>query len=122
MFEVKRPPVELFRRHGVRMALATNNNPSSSPCSMPTAIMNLGCTLFRMTAEEAVAGFTREGARALGLLGDRGTLTVGKRADLVLWELGHPAELPYRISHSPVRAVVRGGETVFRAAAADLVA
>ena len=121
LFEVQKPPVELFRRHGVRMALATNNNPSSSPCSMPTMIMSLACTLFRITAEEAVAGFTREGARALGLLGDRGTLEVGKRADLVLWGLGHPAELPYRIGHSPVRAVVRGGETVWRGEGVDLL-
>ena len=113
LFEVKKPDVALFRRAGVRMALATNNNPSSSPCLMPTAIMNLGCTLFRLTAEEAVAGFTREAARALGLLGDRGTIEVGKRADLVLWDFAHPAELPYRIAFSPVRAVVRGGETVF---------
>lgn len=121
LFEVQRPPVALFRRHGVRMALATNNNPSSSPCLMPTAIMNLACTLFRLTAEEAVAGFTREGARALGLLGDRGTLAPGKRADLVLWDLEHPAELPYRIAYSPVRAVVRGGATVHRAAAPALM-
>lgn len=112
LFEVQKPPVALFRQYGVRMALATNNNPSSSPCTMPTAIMNLACTLFRMTAEEAVAGFTREGARALGLLGDRGTLEVGKRADLVVWDLSHPAELPYRIAHSPVHAVVHAGAVV----------
>ena len=121
LFEERKPPVELFRRHGVRMALATNNNPSSSPCLMPTAIMNLACTLFRLTAEEAVAGFTREGARALGLLQSRGTLTVGKRADLVVWDVPHPAELPYRIAYSPVRAVVRGGTTVHRATAPDLL-
>lgn len=122
LFEVKKPPVDLFRQYGMRMALATNNNPSSSPCSMPTAIMSLACTLFRITAEEAVAGFTREGARALNLLADRGTIEVGKRADLVLWDLAHPAELPYRIAHSPVRVVVRSGETVFSAAAPDLLA
>lgn len=121
LFEVQKPPVALFRQHGVRMALATNNNPSSSPCLMPTAIMNLACTLFRLTAEEAVAGFTRESARALGLLHDRGTLAAGKRADLVLWDLEHPAELPYRIAYSPVRAVVQGGVTVHRAAAPDLM-
>lgn len=121
LFEERKPPVPLFRECGVRMALATNNNPSSSPCLMPTAMMNLACTLFRMTAEEAVAGFTREAARALGLLESRGTLVVGKRADLVLWDLPHPAELPYRIAHSPVRAVVRGGVTVHRAAAPDLM-
>ena len=121
LFETQKPPVALFREHGVGMALATNNNPSSSPCAMPTAIMSLACTLFRLTAEEAVAGFTRESARALGLLHDRGTIEPGKRADLVLWDLAHPAELPYRIAHSPVRAVVRGGATVFAAAAHDLL-
>lgn len=119
LFETRKPPVALFRRHGVPMALATNSNPSSSPCLMPTAIMNLACTLFRMTAEEAVAGFTREAARALGLLHDRGTLDVGKRADLVLWDLPHPAELPYRIAHSPVRTVVRAGQPVFVATPPD---
>jgi imidazolonepropionase len=122
LFEVQRPPVDAFRAHRVPMALATNINPSSSPCAMPTAIMNLGCTLFRMTPEEAVAGFTRESARALNLLADRGTLTVGKRADFVLWDLGHPAELPYRIAFSPVREVVRNGEVAYRENAPDLLA
>ena len=121
LFETRIPPVALFRAHGVPMALATNNNPSSSPCLMPTAIMNLACTLFRLTAEEAVAGFTRESARALDLLHDRGTLEPGKRADLVLWELDHPADLPYRIAHSPVRAVVHGGTTVHTATAPTLL-
>lgn len=116
LFETKKPPVATFREHGVRMALATNNNPSSSPCAMPTAIMSLACTLFRLTAEEAVAGFTREAARALRLLHDRGTIETGKRADLVLWDLPHPAELPYRIAHSPVHAVIRAGNTVHVAA------
>jgi imidazolonepropionase len=122
LFEVRRPPIDAFRAHGVPMALATNINPSSSPCAMPTAIMNLGCNLFRLTPEEAVAGFTRESARALNLLADRGTLAVGKRADFVLWDLGHPAELPYRIAHSPVREVVQGGAVAYRANAPDLLA
>ena len=114
LFETRKPPVGAFRANGVPMALATNINPSSSPCAMPTAIMNLGCTLFRMTPEEALAGFTRESARALDLLADRGTLALGKRADFVLWGVVHPAELPYRIAHSPVRRVVRGGVVAYR--------
>lgn len=121
LMDPQRPPVAAFRAAGVRMALATNNNPSSSPCLMPTMIMSLGCTLFRMTAEEAVAGFTRESARALDVLGDRGTIAPGKRADLVLWDLPHPAELPYRIAHSPVQRVIRAGQVVFSAAAPEIV-
>jgi imidazolonepropionase len=121
LFETHRPPVGLFRQYGVPMALATNNNPSSSPCAMPTAIMSLACTLFRLTPEEAVAGFTREAARALDLLADCGTIEPGKRADLVLWDLAHPAELPYRIAHSPVRTVIKGGKTVFTATAPNLL-
>ena len=122
LFETQKPPVEAFRAHGVSMALATNINPSSSPCAMPTAIMNLGCTLFRLTPEEAVAGFTRESARALNLLADRGTLRPGKRADFVLWDVSHPAELPYRIAYSPVRRVVQGGLVAYGSEPLDLLA
>lgn len=121
LFETAKPPVALFRKHGVGMALATNNNPSSSPTTMPTMIMNLACHLFRMTPEEVVEGFTRESARALGLSGDRGTLAAGKVADLVLWDVEHPAELPYRIAHNPVHLVVKDGAVVYRAPALDLV-
>ncbi len=120
LFETAKPPVALFRAHGVGIGLATNNNPSSSPCTMPTMIMNLACYLFRVTPEEAVAGFTRESARALGLLADRGTIAPGKVADLVLWDVEHPAELPYRIAHNPVHLVVKGGAVVYRAAAPDI--
>ena len=88
---------------------------------MPTMIMNLACHLFRMTPEEVVEGFTRESARALGLSGDRGTLAAGKVADLVLWDVEHPAELPYRIAHNPVHLVVKDGAVVYRAPALDLV-
>lgn len=122
LFETQKPPVGLFRRHGVRMALATNCNASSSPCTMPTMIMNMGCHMFRMTPEEAVAGFTREAARALGLLESRGTLTAGKRADMVLWDIDHPAELPYRLAHNPVQLVIRGGSVVYRPAPPELLA
>ena len=74
--------------------------------------MNMACTLFRMTPEEALAGVTREGARALGA-GDRlGTLEVGKQADFVLWNIEHPAELAYRVGYNPVEWVVKDGRLV----------
>jgi len=120
LFETKRPPVALFRQYSVPMAVATNCNPNSSPATMPTMMMNLVCQLFRMTPEEAVLGFTRNGARALGLA-DRGTIAVGKVADLALWDLGHPNELPYRIAHNPCRAVVKDGVIVHRAEPPDLL-
>jgi len=77
------------------MALATDCNPGTSPLTSPLAIMNMACTLFRMTPEEALAGFTREGARALGLQDEIGTLEIGKAADFAIWDITSPAELSY---------------------------
>jgi len=89
------PPVAAFRAHGVGMAVATDCNPGSSPlCSLLMAA-NLACALFRMTPEEALAGMTREAARALGLAGRLGTLEVGKEASFAVWKIGHPRELAY---------------------------
>ena len=89
------PPVTAFRAHGVRMAVATDCNPGSSPlCSLLMA-MNLACALFRLTPEEALAGATREAACALGLGGEVGTLEAGKSAELAVWRIGHPRELAY---------------------------
>jgi imidazolonepropionase len=106
--ERQRPPVELFRRHGVPIALATDCNPGSSPITSLLAILNLACNLFGLTPEEALAGVTRHAARALGL-DDRGTLTVGKRADLALWRIHRPAELSYWFGFTPLEVVLRGG-------------
>lgn len=117
MAETQRPPVALFRRLGVRMALATNCNPVSSHTCSPTMMMNMGCRLFGMTTEEAVAGFTRNAARALGVLESRGTLEVGKRADFAIWDVERPGELAYRIADNPCREVVRDGRPVYRAPA-----
>ncbi len=92
--ETQLPPVDAMREHGVPMAIATDTNPGTSPlCSLRTAMM-LAARLFRLTPEECLAGTTREAARALGL-DDRGTLEAGKRADLAVWEIGHPRELAY---------------------------
>jgi imidazolonepropionase len=106
--ETRLPPIEAFRRHGVPIALATDCNPGSSPLTSLLAVLNLACTLFRLTPEEALAGVTRNAAQALGLA-DRGTLEVGKRADLALWRIGRPAELSYWLGHSPLEVVLQDG-------------
>ena len=93
--ETMLPPIEKLRAAGVPMALATDCNPGTSPLTSPLAIMNMACTLFRMTPEEALAGFTREGARALGLQDEIGTLEIGKAADFAIWDITSPAELSY---------------------------
>jgi imidazolonepropionase len=110
--EQQLPPVDALRRAGVPIALSTDCNPGSSPVTSLVLMMNMGCTLFRLTPEEALAGVTLHAARALGLAGDRGSLEVGKRADFALWDVGSPAELAYRIGGPPARAVVRDGALV----------
>ena len=97
----RHPPIELFRRHGVPMAIATDCNPGSSPLASLLLAMNMACTLFRLTPEEALAGATREAARALGLT-DTGLIAPGLRADLAIWDVAHPAELAYRIGFNPL--------------------
>lgn len=93
--ETQLPPVELFRQHGVPMAIASDANPGTSPALSLRLMLNMACTLFRMTPEEALAGVTCHGARALGLQHSHGTLDVGKVADFVHWPLARPAELVY---------------------------
>jgi imidazolonepropionase len=107
--ETQAPPVELFRRHRVPMALATDCNPGSSPLTSLLLTMNMGATLFRMTVEECVAGVTREAARALGRLDRIGTLEVGKCCDLAIWNIEQPAELVYRMGFNPLHARVWRG-------------
>jgi len=106
--ETRLPPLELLRRHGVPMAVASDVNPGTSPLLSLRHAMNMACTLFRMTPLEALRGATVNAARALGLA-DRGTLAVGKRADFVIWEVTHPAELCYWIGGKLARAVYHGG-------------
>jgi imidazolonepropionase len=107
--ETRVPPVALLREHGVPIALATDCNPGSSPVTSLLLMLNMGCTLFRLTPEEALAGVTRNAARALGL-NDRGALRAGMRADAVLWRIAHPAELAYDVGLCPRIATVRAGE------------
>jgi len=108
--ETQAPPVALFRRHGVPMALATDSNPGTSPLTSLLLAMNMGATLFRMTVEECVAGVTREAARALGLLGQTGTLEAGKQCDLAVWSVDTLAELVYRIGFNPLHLRVWRGQ------------
>ena len=107
--EKQLPPVEALRRHGVPIALATDNNPGSSPLTSPLLTMNMACTLFRLTPEEALAGMTRNGARALGMQATHGTLETGKRADFALWDIESPAALAYAMGANPSVGAVRGG-------------
>jgi imidazolonepropionase len=107
--ETKLPPIASLRRHGAPIALATDHNPGSSPVSSPLAILNMACTLFRLTPEEALAGMTCHAARALGIQASHGTLEAGKAADLALWEIGSPAELAYALGANPCVGRVRAG-------------
>ena len=106
--ETQSPPIDLLRRHGVPMAVATDCNPGSSPMTSLTLAMNMACTLFRMTPQEALLGTTAHAARALGL-SDRGRIAAGQRADLAVWDATHPAELSYRIGATPLHARIIGG-------------
>ena len=106
--ETRMPPIDLLRRHGVPMAVATDLNPGSSPMTSLLLAMNMACTLFRMTPAEALEGATTHAARALGLI-DRGTLASGQIADLAVWNCGHPAELAYRIGFNPLSQRIIGG-------------
>lgn len=99
--ETQAPPLDLLRQHNVPMALATDANPGSSPLTSLLLAMNMGCTLFRMTPEEALAGVTRNAAQALGLK-DCGVIAPGKRADLAVWDVQHPSELAYRMGFNPL--------------------
>ena len=107
--ETKKPPVELFRRYGVPMAVATDCNPGTSPLTSLLLAMNMAATLFGLTVHECLAGATREAARALGLLDQIGTLEFGKDADLAIWDIERPAELVYRIGFNPLHVRIFRG-------------
>ena len=108
--ETKKPPLDLFRKHGTKLALATDCNPGTSPLTSLLLTMNIAATLFGMTVDECLAGVTREAARALGLADEVGTLQAGKRADLAIWDVERPAELVYRMGFNPLHARVWRGQ------------
>ena len=108
--ETQKPPVDKFRERGVAMALATDCNPGSSPLTSALLTLNMGCTLFGLTPEEALAGMSRVGAQALGLSTDIGTLEVGKCADFALWDIEHPVELCYWMGANPLHMRIFAGQ------------
>ena len=103
------PPVDLMRKAGVAFAVATDANPGTSPCTSLLLALNMSCTLFRLTPEEALSGVTRHAARAVGLADEIGTLEAGKRADLAFWRIERPAELCYGLGANPCEGVMYGG-------------
>jgi len=105
--ETRKPPVQALRGAGVPMALATDCNPGTSPTTSPLLMMNLACVLFGLTPAEALAGFTVNAARALGMQDERGSLEPGKMADLAIWDISEPAELAYGMGNNPCRLVVK---------------
>jgi imidazolonepropionase len=107
--EKQLPPIDAMRRHGARIALATDCNPGTSPLTSLLLAMNMGATLFRLTVDECIAAVTREAARALGLFDQIGSLEVGKRCDLAIWNIERPAELVYRMGFNPLHARVWRG-------------
>ena len=109
--ETKQPPIQLLRDHGVPMAVATDCNPGTAPMTSLLLAMNMACTFFRMTPEEALAGATCHAATALGLT-DRGRVVAGARADLAVWDATDPAELSYRVGPTPRHCTIAGGKIV----------
>ncbi|UTW02801.1 imidazolonepropionase [Amphritea atlantica] len=108
--ETKVPPIELIRKHGIPIAIATDLNPGSSPLASLRLAMNMACTLFHLTPEESLAGVTSNAARALGLGSKLGRLEVGMRADMILWDIDTPAELSYQFGVNPIKQRIFNGE------------
>jgi imidazolonepropionase len=108
--ETQKPPVELLRRHGVPIALATDCNPGTSPLTSLLLTLNMGATLFGLTVDECIAGVTRTAATALGRLSEIGTIEAGKFCDLAIWDITRPADLVYRMGYNPLHARVWRGQ------------
>ncbi len=109
--ETKKPPVDLLRKEGVPIAIATDCNPGTSPLLNPQLTMNMACTLFGLTPEEAIAGMTIHAARALGLAHEVGSIEAGKAADLCAWRISDPQELGYWVGMpGPERRIHAGAD------------
>lgn len=108
--ETKLPPVEALRAAGIPIAIATDCNPGTSPLTSPLLAMNMAATLFRLTVDECIGGFTSAAATALGILDQTGTLESGKWCDLAIWDVDHPAELVYNVNGNPLYKRVRRGK------------
>lgn len=110
--ETKLPPIEKLREHGVAIAIATDANPGSSPIHSLPLMLNMACTLFKLTPVEAIAGVTCHAAKALGIANKTGMLKVGYDADMVLWDIKQPAELCYQFGVNPLSALIKQGKQV----------
>lgn len=110
--ETQLPPMDLLRKHGVSMAIATDANPGSSPISSIQLMLHMACTLFRLTPAEALAGVTCHGAKALGLASSKGQLAVGYDADIACWDINQPAELSYQFGVNPLSHLMQAGKMV----------
>tara|TARA_R110000744_G_scaffold15623_4_gene43388 strand:- start:764 stop:1999 length:1236 start_codon:yes stop_codon:yes gene_type:complete len=110
--ETQLPPMDLLRKHGVSMAIATDANPGSSPINSLQLMLNMACTLFRLTPAEALAGVTCHGAKALGLSNSKGQLAIGFDADIACWDIEQPAELCYQFGVNPLTHLMRAGKIV----------
>lgn len=110
--ETQLPPIEALRRHGVAMAVASDLNPGTSPALSLRLMLNMACTSFRLTPEEALAGVTLNAARALGLAERCGSLEAGKLADFVAWDIERPAQLAYWLGGDLPKRVVRHGQEI----------
>ncbi len=109
--ETRPPPIAALRDAGVPMAVATDCNPGTSPMTSLLLAMNMAATLFRLTPEEALAGVTRNAAKALGISGETGTITVGKSADLAVWDVAAPSALAYHIGYNPLKTRIFAGRS-----------
>ena len=107
--ETRLPPIAALRAAGVPIAIASDHNPGSSPGLSLLLMLNMACTLMRLTPEEALLGVTRHAAQALGLGGSHGQLAAGRAADFVAWDIDHPRELAYWFGRNPARRIVRAG-------------
>jgi len=110
--EKKVPPVDVLRQHKVPIAIASDCNPGTSPMMSLLMILNMACTLFRLTPEEALQGVTRHAAKALDMEKTHGTISIGKAADFAVWDVKHPAELAYYMGNNPLQQLVKNGECV----------